>query len=303
MRETFEPEMYYRPWMVVWLAVILVAVGCAPQATGAGAGTPAPAVTGSGELILLSTTTTRDTGLLDALVPDFEKRSGYQVKQIIAGSGEILQLGARGEGDVILSHSPAAEADWMKAGNGTSRALVMHNDFVLVGPAADPAHVKGLPIGEALKRIAASTSTFISRGDQSGTNVKELSLWQAAGITPKGQAWYLETGAGQGQTLNVASEKNAYALADRGTYLALQKNLALAILVEKDAGLLNIYHVMTVNPAKSAKINAVGAKAFADYVVGPDGQAVIKSFGVAQFGQPLFVPDAGKTEEQVTDGQ
>ena len=282
--------------LLLALSLVLVFAACAPQAP------ISSGVTGNREVILLSTTTTRDTGLLDVLVPDFEKRSGYNVKQIIAGSGEVLQLGARGEGDVILSHSPAAELDWMKAGNGTTRALVMHNDFVVVGPASDPAHIKALKVTEALQRIAANGSPFVSRGDQSGTHVKELSLWQAAGINPKGQPWYQQTGAGQGQTLNVASEKNAYALTDRGTYLALQQNLALFILVEKDAGLLNVYHVMTVNPAKSPKVNAAGAKDFADYVTGVDGQAIIKIFGLDKYGQPLFVPDAGKTDEQVLNG-
>ena len=282
--------MFRRLPLLISLMLALIGAACASG------------VTRNSEVLLLSTTTTRDSGLLDVLVPDFEKRSGYQVKQIIAGSGEVLQLGARGEGDVILSHSPAAELDWMKAGNGADRSLVMHNDFIVVGPPSDPARVKGLKVTDALQRIAANGSPFISRGDQSGTNVKELSLWQAAGVNPKGQPWYQQTGAGQGQTLNVASEKNAYALADRGTYLALQKNLASVVLVEKDAGLLNIYHVMTVNPAKSPKINAAGAKAFADYVTGADGQAIIKAFGIDKYGQPLFIPDAGKTDEQVLNG-
>ena len=274
------------------LPLFIYLAACAP--------TQAPA---NLELIVLSTTTTRDTGLLDVLAPDFEKRTGYKVKTIIAGSGEILKLGERGEGDVLLTHSPDAEVAWMAAGNGTSRTLVMHNDFVMVGPSNDPAKVKGLKVSEALQKISAARTPFISRGDQSGTHVKELALWKAAGIEPKGQSWYQETGAGQAQTLNVASEKNAYALADRGTYLALRKNLALEILVEKDNGLLNIYHVMPVNPAKSPKINAAGAKAFVDYLVSADGQALIKNFGVDKYGQALFVPDAGKTLEQVLAGK
>ncbi|MBI1800074.1 MAG: substrate-binding domain-containing protein [Chloroflexi bacterium] len=274
------------------LGLLALLAACAGGAPGA-----------NRELILLSTTTTRDTGLLDALVPDFEKRTGYTVKQIIAGSGEILKLGERGEGDVVLSHSPAAEEAWMAAGHGTRRALVMHNDFVMVGPANDPAQVRGLAAAEALRKIALAGAAFISRGDQSGTHVKELALWREAGVEPKGRSWYQETGAGQGQTLNVASEKGAYALADRGTYLALKKGLSLEILVEKDNGLSNIYHVMTVNPAKSPKINADGANAFADYLVSPVGQELIRTFGVAQYGQPLFVPDAGKSESQVLQGK
>jgi tungstate transport system substrate-binding protein len=269
--------------------------------TGAAACAPAPAVQNR-DIILLSTTTTRDSGLLDVLVPDFQKRTGFNVKTIIAGSGEILKLGERGEGDVVLAHSPAAEEAWIAAGHGTLRALVMHNDFVLVGPPADSANVKGLQVADALRRIAERKALFISRGDQSGTNVKELSLWAFVGTNPKGQDWYQETGAGQGQTLNVASEKQAYALTDRGTYVALRKNLALDILVEREPDLLNIYHVMLVNPAKSQKINASGAKAFFDYVLSPDAQAIVGTYGVAQFGQALFVPDAGKTDEQVLAG-
>ena len=276
---------------VLCLLFCATAAGCAPS----------PAAVNH-DIILLSTTTTRDTGLLDVLVPDFQKRSGYNVKTIIAGSGEILTLGERGEGDVVLAHSPAAEDAWIAAGHGTGRTLVMHNDFVVVGPPTDPAAVKGLHVAEALRRVADRKALFISRGDQSGTNVKELSLWNLIGAAPKGQAWYLETGAGQGQTLNVASEKQAYALTDRGTYLALRKNLALDILVEREADLLNIYHVMLVNPAKSPKINAVGAKAFADYLVSPDAQLLIRTYGVAQYGQALFAPDAGKTDEQVLAG-
>ncbi len=288
-------------WALVFIVLLVACRPSAPvpnQPVTAATGAPA-----NPELILLSTTTTRDSGLLDVLVPDFEKRTGYQLKQIIAGSGEILKLGERGEGDVLLTHSPAAEEAWMKAGHGTTRALVMHNDFVIVGPASDPAKIKGLKVSDALQKIAAVKAPFISRGDQSGTHVKELALWKAAGIDPKGLPGYQETGSGQAQNLNVASEKSAYALTDRGTYLALKKNLALEILVEKDAGLLNIYHVMTVNPAKSPKINAAGAKAFADYIVGKDAQTIIKNFGVDKFGEPLFVPDAGKTEEQVLAGK
>jgi tungstate transport system substrate-binding protein len=285
--------IYHPVWSkALCLVLCVVAAACAP----------APA-SSNPDLILLSTTTTRDTGLLDVLVPDFQKRTGYNVKTVIAGSGEILKLGERGEGDVLLTHSPAAEETWMAAGHGTMRALVMHNDFVLVGPSEDLAGVKGLRVADALRRIADRRALFVSRGDHSGTNVKELSLWSAIGANPKGQTWYQETGAGQGLTLNVASEKKGYALTDRGTYVALRKNLALDILVERQPDLLNIYHVMLVNPAKSQKINAAGAKAFADYVVSPDAQAIIRTYGEAQFGQALFVPDAGKTEEQVLAGR
>jgi len=288
MKEQLHPGW---PSLLSLLFCAAAAVACAPSPDAV-----------NHDIILLSTTTTRDTGLLDVLVPDFQNRSGYNVKTIIAGSGEILKLGERGEGDVVLAHSLAAEERWIAAGHGTGRTLVMHNDFVVVGSPTDPASVKGLGVADALRRIADRKALFISRGDQSGTNVKELSLWTVAGAAPKGQAWYLETGAGQGQTLNVASEKQGYALTDRGTYLALRKNLALDIFVEREPDLLNIYHVMLVNPAKSTKINAVGAKAFADYLASPDAQSLIRTYGVAQYGQALFVPDAGKTDEQVMAG-
>ncbi len=292
------------PVAVVVMLSLFLALG---GQTVAQDGTPAPPPPPENpELILLSTTTTRDTGILDVLVADFQARTGYQVKPIVAGSGEVLELGRRGEGDVLLTHSPAAEEAFVAEGHGTRRELVMHNDFVIVGPPDDPAQIRGLRLNDALPRIAAAAAGFVSRGDNSGTHVKELALWQAAGIDPAGQDWYRETGSGQGLTLNVASETGAYALADRGTYLALRQNLALDVLVERrDAVLLNIYHVTTVNPAKSATINAAGAAAFADYITGPEAQAIMLTFGVEEMGEPLFVPDAGKTVDQVlaeTDG-
>lgn len=272
--------------LVATLAMVALLAGCS-----AGSGSPE-----GKQLILLSTTTTRDSGVLDALVADFEHRTGYQVKPIVAGSGEVLALAARGEGDVLLTHSPEAEEEFMAAGHGVRRELVMHNDFVIVGPHKDPARIAGLPVTQALERIADTRSPFVSRGDESGTNVKELELWKAAGRDPVGQSWYVETGSGQGQALNVASETGGYALADRGTYLALRDSLALDILVERNSpDLLNIYHVITVNPDESSRIKRAGADAFADYVTSTDGQQVIASIGVEKFGEPLFVPDAGKT--------
>lgn len=254
------------------------------------------------DLILFSTTTTRDSGVLEALEADFERRTGYDLTAVVAGSGEVLELARRGEGDVLLTHSPAAEEEFMAQGHGVRRELVMHNDFVLVGPAGDPGRIAGLAAPEALRVIAAAQAPFVSRGDGSGTHVKELGLWAEAGTDPGGKPWYTETGSGQGQTLNVAAERDAYALADRGTYLALEANLGLEILVERGSTtLLNLYHVITVDPSTSSKINAEGADAFADYVTSPAGQEVIASVGVAEFGEPLFVPDAGKTIESITN--
>ncbi|HEY6000912.1 MAG TPA: substrate-binding domain-containing protein [bacterium] len=256
-----------------------------------------PAFAQEKNLILATTTSTQDTGLLDVLVPQFEKASGYLVKTIAVGSGQAMTMGRKGEADVLLVHSPDAEKKFMDEGFGTRRLPVMHNDFVVVGPAADPAKIKGMTnSAEAFKAVGANGGTFISRGDKSGTNAKELTLWKAAGVVPEGQSWYQQTGLGMGQTLNVASEKGFYTLADRGTYLALKKNLALEVLVEGDKGLLNVYHVIEVSQAKWPKVNAAGAKAFADFVVAADAQKTIGGFGVEKFGAPLFFPDAGKGE-------
>ncbi len=250
---------------------------------------------GHEQVILATTTSTQDSGLLDVLVPAFERQTGFQVKTIAVGTGQALALGARGEADVVLVHAPAAEEEWMKEGNGTERLLVMHNDFVIVGPADDPARINGLSVAEdAFRKIAAAGATFISRGDSSGTHQKELELWQAASLSPKGQPWYVEAGQGMGATLTIADQKRAYTLTDRGTYLARRSSLQLAILVEGAPALRNVYHVMPVNPQKFPKVNAAGGQAFADFLVAPETQAVIATFGKDQFGQPLFYPDAGQ---------
>jgi tungstate transport system substrate-binding protein len=251
------------------------------------------------ELIILTTTTTQDSGILRVLTDAFAKKSGLAVKAIVAGSGDILKQGARGEGDVLLTHSPDAEKTWMADGNGTSRQLVMYNDFVIIGPEADPAKIKGLKAAAALQRIAETKTPFVSRGDQSGTHVRELAMWKRAGIQPKGQEWYRETGQGQGLTMDVASQFQGYAFTDRGTYLVHAKRIGLPILVENDAALYNIYHVMPVNAAKFPKVNATGGQAFADWVLSPEGQSVISEFGKAQYGRSLFVPAASKREEEL----
>jgi tungstate transport system substrate-binding protein len=248
-------------------------------------------------LILATTTSTQDTGLLDTLIPIFEKQTGYFVKTIAVGSGQAMAMGQKGEADVLLVHSPAAEEKFMAEGFGVNRRLVMHNDFVIVGPADDPAKIKGLKsAAEAFKKIAAAQALFLSRGDNSGTHAKEKQIWKAAGVKYEGEKWYQQTGLGMGQTLNVAAEKKAYTLTDRGTYLALAKTLKLDILVQGDAVLLNIYHVMEVNPQKWPKVNFAAAKAFADFMVSRETQEVIRTFGVDKYGSPLFFPDAGKNE-------
>ena len=251
-------------------------------------------------IILATTTSTQDSGLLDVLLPVFEKKMDFFVKTIAVGSGQAMAMGQKGEADVLLVHSPAAEKKFVAEGYGINRRLIMHNDFIIVGPSEDPAKIKGGEFAsESFKKIASAKALFLSRADKSGTHVKEMDIWKAAGINPEGEKWYQQTGLGMGQTLNVAAEKKGYTLADRGTYLALKKNLGLNILVEGDAILLNIYHVIEVNPAKWPKVNAGGAKAFADFMVSRETQEIIKTFGVDKFGSPLFFPDAGKKEEEL----
>lgn len=271
---------------------------CALLFAAAAGAQQAPA--GQRNIILATTTSTQDSGLLDVLIPLFEKKTGYFVKTIAVGSGQAMVMGQKGEADVLLVHSPDAEEKFMAAGYGVNRRLVMHNDFIVVGPAADRGGIKGTKsAGAAFKRIAGAKALFMSRGDNSGTDAKEKAIWKAAGIAPEGQKWYQQTGLGMGQTLNVASEKQTYTLADRGTYLALAKRLDLVILVEGDRDLLNIYHVIEVNPARWPKVNAGGARAFADFMVSPETQAVVRAFGVDKFGSPLFFPDAGKRVEDL----
>ena len=269
-----------KKWFVQSLVVILLS---AVSSWGA-----------SKTVILATTTSTQDSGLLDVLVPLFEKESGFQVKTISVGSGQAMKMGEKGEADVLLVHSPDAEKKFMTDGFGVSRRLVMHNDFIVVGPATDPAKIKGASAADAMKRIARTGAIFVSRGDNSGTHAKEKGLWKGAAITPDGQKWYQQTGLGMGQTLNVAAEKKGYSLTDRATFLALKKNLGLAILAEGDRKLLNIYHVIELNPVKWPKVNAAGGKAFADFMVSKKTQELIARFGVDKYGAPLFFPDAGK---------
>ncbi len=249
-------------------------------------------------IILSTTTSTQDSGLLDVLIPAFEKKTGYFVKTIAVGSGQAMAMGEKGEADVLLVHSPAAEKKFVSEGFGINRRIIMHNDFVVVGPSEDPAKIKGTKsAAEAFKKIATGSAPFMSRGDNSGTHVKEKDVWKVTGIKYEGEKWYQQTGLGMGQTLNVANEKKGYTLADRGTYLSLKKNLKLDILMEGDAILLNVYHVIEVNPAKWPKVNAAGAKAFSDFMVAKETQDMIRTYGVEKFGSPLFFPDAGKKKK------
>ena len=275
--------------LTMLLAIFLTACG-----TAVTSGTPQ-----NTNLLLISTTSTQDSGLLDVLLPAFTEKTGYNVQLVAVGSGQALKIGAEGNADIILLHSPAAEKQFMADGFGIDRRLVMHNDFVLVGPSADPAGIRGKSPLEALDEIFASRATFVSRGDESGTHVKELALWKNAELDPAGEDWYLETGQGQGATLSIASEKSGYAVTDRGTFLAYKSNVDLEILVEGDPFLLNVYHVITVNPERWPNVNLEGAKAFADFVTSPQGQKIIGEFGMDKYRQQLFVPDADKTDEEL----
>jgi tungstate transport system substrate-binding protein len=273
-----------------------------PPAVAAPQPTAVPRTGNDSDLILATTTSTQDSGLLDVLVPLFQQQTNYQVKTVSVGTGAALALGARGEADVVLVHAPASEVQWMQQGNGTERVLVMHNDFLIVGPETDPASIKGDASAlDAMKKIADAKTPFVSRGDNSGTQQLELGLWQQASIDPKGQSWYVESGTGMGQTLTIADQMQAYTISDRATWLAYTGKIQLPILVERDPVLLNIYHVMPVNPEKfpNVKINAAGGRAFADFMIAPDIQKVIGDFGKAKYGQGLFVPDAGKSESDV----
>ncbi|HYF75843.1 MAG TPA: substrate-binding domain-containing protein [Symbiobacteriaceae bacterium] len=275
------------------ILALLLTVGCTAKETK-------PEVPANPDVILATTTSTQDSGLLDVLLPIFEKDTGYKIKTIAVGTGQALAMGEKGEADVLLVHAPADEKKLVESGAAIERKLVAHNDFVVVGPKEDPAKVKGTKTAaEAMKKIAEAKAIFISRGDDSGTHKKEVSLWKTAAVKNEGQ-WYQQTGQGMGQTLNVANEKDGYTLTDRATFLSLQKNLQLEILLEGDAPLLNIYHVMLVNPAKFNKVNADGAKAFHNFLLSKEAQEAIGKFGVEKYGKPLFFPDGGKTEEQLT---
>jgi tungstate transport system substrate-binding protein len=259
----------------------------------AACGSPAAGSAAERSLILATTTSTQDSGLLDDLLPAFTEATGWAVRPVAVGSGQAIEMGRRGEADVLLVHSPAAEEEYVAEGTAGRRLLVMHNDFVLLGPDADPAGVRGVPADEAMRRIAAAGAVFVSRGDESGTHARERSLWEEAGVTP-GAPWYQETGQGMGATLRIAAEKSGYTLADRGTYLTQPGELAL--LVAGDPRLLNVYHVIEVTKRAGERVQPDGAAAFADWITGPDAQRRIGEFGRERYGQPLFVPDAGKAD-------
>ena len=277
--------------MKLWKACLLIVVlflslllGCQPQ---------------KGTLILATTTSTQDSGLLDAIIPIFEKEYNATVKTIAVGTGEAIAMGERGEADVLLVHSPAAENKFVSEGYGVERVDVMYNDFVIVGPATDPAGIKGMDTLAAMRRIVDTQSLFVSRGDDSGTHKKEKVLWEKAGVSPSNDH-YISTGQGMGQTLRIADEKKGYTLVDRGTYLALRPSIDLVILVEGDEVLFNPYGVIAVNPEKFPKVNYDLATKFIQWITSVETQKIIGEFGVEKYGQPLFVPNS--KEWRATEG-
>jgi len=261
---------------LVVLAALLVACGLRPERS----------------LVLATTTSTYDSGLLDAILPAFEKRYNANVRVIAVGSGEALALAERGDADVVLAHSPKGEEEFIAKGLGIDRTYVMYNDFVILGPPSDPAGIQGLKsASEAFKKIAEGKRFFASRGDESGTHTKEKGIWKEASIEGyEGQSWYLSLGQGMGETLTTANEKRAYVLSDRGTYLSRGSDLELVVLVEGDEALFNPYHVMRVNSAVQPDVQAELSRLFIEFLVSQETQKAIGQFGVERYGQPLFTP-------------
>lgn len=243
-------------------------------------------------LRLSTTTSTENSGLLAVLIPPFDARFGLQVDVIPVGTGKALKLAEGGDVDVTLVHAPELEEVFVKRGFGVNRRYIMYNDFVVVGPPADPARIRGLgDAKKAFEKIARTTSLFISRGDRSGTHTKELTFWRETGLSPS-LPWYLEAGRGMGAVLVIADQKRAYTLTDRGTFLAFRQKLDLQILVEGDSALFNPYHAIAVNPARYPHVNYLDAMLFIGWLTSPEGQKIIANFGRQEFNRPLFFPGA-----------
>jgi len=302
------------PWILALLLVVPFAAACGgdddddttPEATAttasstpaAASPTPEPTKIG-GSMILATTTSTQDSGLLDVLVPLFQKQTGVEVKVIAVGTGAALEMAAKGDADVALTHALTSEKKYIDSGDLVEGQLVMHNDFILVGPKNDPAKVKAAKDLNAAMAAIAPVGPFISRGDNSGTHTKELALWKAAGIDLATVKNREETGQGMGATLNIADQKQGYTLTDRATFLSLKSKLALEVVFEGAAPLLNIYHVYVVNPAKHTAVKAAQARAFVAFMVAPETQKVIAGFGKDKYGESLFIADAGKKVEEL----
>jgi tungstate transport system substrate-binding protein len=269
----------------LFAAVLLVGVGLQPKAFGQA----------SRDVVLATTTSVRDAGLLASLLPTFESATGYRVKVIAVGSGQAMELGRRGEADVFLLHDPAGEERFVAEGYGIDRRPLMHNEFLLIGPPSDPAKARGADILSAFRAIAKAEAPFVSRGDRSGTNARELALWKAVGIEPA-EPWYRETGQGMGATLVVTDQLRAYTLTDVATFLSHRSPLALDVICQGDSLLRNVYHVIRANPDRFKRVNVPGALAFADYMVSDSTQRLIGEFRQEELGRSIFVPDAERKE-------
>jgi len=260
-------------------------LGIVPLIGLSGCGTPAPQ-----SITLATTTSTQDSGLLDVLVPKFRDLTGIDIRVVAVGTGQALEIGRRGDADVLLVHDPVAEERFMAGGFGLSRDEVMSNDFVLVGPADDPAGVKGQSgMAAAFARVASMALPFISRGDESGTHQKEKAIWKKASFEPHGD-WYIRSGQGMGAVLMMADQKRGYTLADRGTFLALRSKLGLIVLCEGDSEAVNLYSVIVVSSERHPTVKQEFAKRFASFLLSSEARALIARFGLEKYGQPLFKP-------------
>jgi len=271
-------------------AAFLVAALIVVAACGCGSGTSSA---GRSPVVLATTTSTEDSGILNEFVKRFEAENPhYKIKPVAVGSGAALFMGMNGDADLMLTHEPKAEKDFIARGDASSSWKLMHNDFIIVGPASDTAHIKGMKDGAAaMKAISATGSNFLSRGDASGTNAMEMTLWNRAGISPSGQPWYKESGQGMGETLRIADEKDYYTITDRATYIVMSPYLKLKKMVDGDPTMRNQYTVTIVNPEKFPQVNNKGAVAFSNFLKEPATRKFIEAFGLSRYNQHLFYPD------------
>jgi tungstate transport system substrate-binding protein len=294
MRNLFNKKKIFQVFgllLTLVLATALLTIGCAP-ADGNGDENGNGEELVSGEITLATTTSTYDSGLLDYLHPIFKEKTGIEVKVISQGTGQAIETGKNGDADVLLVHDRKSELELVEEGYFVDRVDVMYNDFIIVGPEADPSGVKEAGSAlEALQKIAAGETEFISRGDDSGTHRLEMRLWEAAEVDPEGQDWYVSAGSGMGDTLRMAHEKEAYCMTDRGTYVSLKKDLELVIIFEGDPALFNQYGVMAVNPERHAHVKYDLAKKYIDFLTSDEGQELIAGF--KKEGETLFFPGYG----------
>lgn len=284
--------------LLVLMIVLTVFAGCAKEEPAQQPEKPEGPAEIIGTIILATTTSTQDSGLLDVILPDFTYKTGYEVDVIAVGSGEAMKMGENGEADVLLVHSPAAEKEFVAAGHSPARYDVMYNDFIILGPKDDPAGIKAAAPDKAqaaFQKIYDDKVTFVSRADESGTHKKELSIWDKLGLTPSGD-WYIESGKGMGDVITMTNEMLGYTLADRATWLNMSEGTDLQIVTEGDKDLFNQYGVMVVDPSKNDKINAEGALAFQEWILSDETQKLIGQYGIDKYGMALFTPNAAKAE-------